>query len=127
MPSIESIYVFDSVSRTERGALPNRRRMSAQKFAFIVFSCSRCFCLFGISNISSFFSTQCVCVCFCRAAFLSSLLSAFPFNFLIHSNRHPSADLSSSSGAIQQCLLHVGQSSAVNPNDKAARPFVNQL
>lgn len=66
-------------------------------------------------------------MCFCRAAFLSSLLSAFPFNFLIHSNQHPSVDLSSSSGAIQQCLLHVGQSSAVNPNDKAPRPFVNQL
>lgn len=118
-------------------ALPNRRRMSAQKFAFIVFSCSRRFCLFGISSNSSFFSTYVctcvwlcvlgVCVFFCRAAFLSSLLSAFPFNFLIHSNQHPSADLSSSSGAIQQCLLHVGQSSAVNPNDKAPRPFVNQL
>lgn len=53
-------------SDERHGALPNRRRMSAQKFAFIVFSCSRRFCLFGISNISSFFFSSCVCIgCVC--------------------------------------------------------------
>lgn len=51
--------------------LPNRRRMSAQKFAFIVFSCSRRFCLFGISSISSFFSTfVCTCVVVCMCVFV---------------------------------------------------------
>lgn len=43
--------------------LPNRRRMSVQKFAFIVFSCSRRFCLFGISSISSFFFDVRLYVC----------------------------------------------------------------
>lgn len=71
-------------------ALPNRRRMSVQKFAFIVFSCSRRFCLFGISSISSFFSTYvCTCVWLCvlgvcvflSCCILVEFVVSIPFQF----------------------------------------------
>lgn len=70
--------------------LPNRRRMSVQKFAFIVFSCSRRFCLFGISSISSFFSTYvftCVWLCvlgvcvFLSCCILVEFVVSIPFQF----------------------------------------------